>query len=469
MRQKGFCFTFVLLLFTVGCLPAGTTPKPVLTDQGEVILYLQPVPQESTKIRFIIDEISAIRDDDSQIPLSLAFKEVTGAKLLGLQKLLATAVLPPGSYTGLSIAIKRAFVQGEEGETALFIPEEMVTAKKLFEVKRRRASALFLTLSASSIITSGIKFTPSFSLATPGGMLINLTGYVSNAESNNISVFNKKTMQVVNVIATGREPRGIALDQRRTRAYVAVSGDDAVEVYDVFKGDLIGRIRLKFGDEPIDLALTPDGRTLVSVNRASNSVSIIDAISMVELERIRVGEGPHSVVLDPSGFKAFVMNTLSKTISVVDLTQRTITVTVSVAGAPLRGAFNLAGDRLYVISRDTPNLAVIDPSQFALTDRIFVGTGAASIKVDLQSGLVLVGKKSGGEIAIVDPFSSIFIDTIQVRGRAAFMTIDRQENTLFIALPDRRLVQKVNFTSKKIMAEFDVGDGAYEVVVVGER
>ena len=469
MRQKGVCFTFVLLLFTVGCLPAGTTPKPVLSDEGEVILYLQPVPQEFGKIRFVIDEISTIRDDDSQIPLSLSFKEVKGAKLLGRQKLLATAILPPGSYTGLSIAIKSASVQGEEGETALFIAEEMVTAAKLFEVKPRKATALFLTLSPSGAISSGIKFTPSFSLATSGGMLINLTGYVSNAESNNISVFNKKTMQVVNVIATGSEPRGMAFDQRRTRAYVAVAGDDAVEVYDILKGDLIGRIRLKFGDEPIDLALTPDGRTLVSVNQASNSVSIIDAISMVEIESIRVGEGPHSVVLDPSGFKAFVMNTLSKTISVVDLTQRTITVTVSVAGVPLQGAFNLAGDRLYVISRDTPNLAVIDPAQFALIDRIFVGTEAASITVDLQSGLVLVGKKSGGEIIVVDPFSSIFIDTIQVRGRAAFMTIDRQENTLFIALPNRKLVQKVNFTSKRIMAEIDVGDGASEVAVVGER
>ena len=227
MRQKRFFFTFVLVLFTVGCLPAGTTPKPILSHQGEVILYLQPVPQEYGKIRFIIDEISTIRDDDSQIPLSLTFQEVNGPKFLGRQKLLATAVLPPGSYTGLSLAIKRAFVQGEEGETALFIPEEMVTATKLFEVKPRRATALFLTLSASGAISSGITFTPSFSLATPGGMLINLTGYVSNAESNNISVFNKKTMQVVNVIATGSEPRGIALcasDQglyRRT----AVAGD----------------------------------------------------------------------------------------------------------------------------------------------------------------------------------------------------------------------------------------------------
>ena len=78
------------------------------------------------------------------------------------------------------------------------------------------------------------------------------------------------------------------------------------------------------------------------------------------------------------------------------------------------------------------------------------------------------GKKIGGEITIVEPSVSMFIDTIQVRGNVGFMTIDRQENTLFVTLPDKRTLQKINLTSKKTAAEIDVGDGAYAVVVVGE-
>ncbi len=468
MAQIRFYFVFLLFFFLNGCFPQEHLSRKTFTDESKVIVYLQPLPQEAGRLRFIIDRIAAIRGDGSKIPLSLSFSGLNGTELVGRQKLLATGTLPPGSYTGLSIVIKKAFVQGEESETALFIPEEPVAAEHLFEVRRRQARALFLSLNPSGIITGGISFTPGFSLLGPGGMLINFTGYVSNSDSNLISVFNKKIMQVVNVIATGRGPKGIVLDQRRTRAYVAVSGDDAVEVYDVFKGDLINKIRLRIGDEPIDLALTPDGRTLVSVNHDSNTVSIIDAISMFEVERIRVGEGPTSVVVDPSGFRAYIMNTLSSTISVVDLTQRTVTVTISVEGGPLRGAFNRAGNILYVIGRDTPNLAVIDPSRFSVTEKIFVGTGAAFIKVDVRTGLILVGKKFGGEIAVVEPSASMFIDTIQVKGNVAFMTIDRQENTLFVTLPDKRTLQKINLTSKKTTAEIDVGDGAYAVVVVGE-
>jgi YVTN family beta-propeller protein len=190
---------------------------------------------------------------------------------------------------------------------------------------------------------------------------------------------------------------------------------------------------------------------------------------MQEVRRITVGEGPTSAVVNPSGFKAFITNPLSNTISVVDLTQRAPVATIGADGAPLRGAFNRVGDRLYVIGRESPNLTVIDPARFVVTEKIFIGMGAASIKVDSTTGLILVGKKFGGEITIIDPFSLMFIDTIEVRGKAAFMTIDREENTLFVALPDKRVLQKVNLTSKKTVAEIEVGEGAYSVVVMGER
>jgi YVTN family beta-propeller protein len=173
--------------------------------------------------------------------------------------------------------------------------------------------------------------------------------------------------------------------------------------------------------------------------------------------------------VDPSGFKAYVMNTSSSTISVVDLTQRTVSVTIGVEGSPLQGAFSTAGDNLYVITRDTANLLVIDPSRFTLIRKIFVGTGALCIKVDFSTGLVLVGKKFGGEITVVEPSSSMFIDTIEVKGKAAYMTIDRQEHTLFVLLPGRRLLQKINLTSKRIVAEIDLYQGAYQVVVMGEN
>ena len=462
---------FLLVFFIGGCFPQEYTPsydKVPLDHEGEVLVYLQPLPQEAAKLRFIMGGMFALRDDGSKIPLSLSFNQLNGSQLLGRQRLLAKGILPPGAYTALSIKTDKASVQSEEGEVALLVPEEPVTAAKLFQVNRGQAITLFLSLNASGIIKGGVSFSPDFSLATSKGLLINLTGYVSNSFADIISVFDKKTMEVVNVIATGRGPKGIVLDQRRTRAYVALSGDDAVEIFDVFNGMTVGRIKLNFGDNPIELALTPDGRTLVSVNYSSNTVSLIDTFSKSEFRRVKVGEGPTSAVVGPSGFKVYIMNSRSNTISVVDLTQRTLSATISIEGSPLRGAFNRAGDKLYVINRDSPHLSVIDPSSLRVMQRIFVGTGSVSIKISFLTDLIFVGKKFGGEIAVVDPSTSMLIDSITIGGDAAYLNIDRQENTLFVVLPERRLVQKVNLTSKKVMAEIEVGEEAYAVVVMGE-
>jgi len=471
MILKRLCSIFSLLLILGSCFPqeySHNYDKAVLDNEGEVLVYLQPLPQEASKLSFKMAEIFAVRADGVKIPLFLSFYEINGSDLLVRQRLLATGILPPGAYTGLSIKADKAFVQSEEGEIALLVPEEPVIAAKLFQVNRRQALTLFLSLNASGTVTGGITFTPAFSLATPGGILINLTGYVSNPGSNFISVFNKKTMEVVNGIATGRGPKGIVIDQNRTRGYVAISGDDMVEIYDVFTGKYIDRIKLNFRDNPIELALTPDGGTLVSVNHSSNTVSIIDAIAKIELRRIRVGEKPTSAAIDPSGLKAYITNSRSNTVSVVDLSQRMLAATISVEGSPVRAAFNRVGDALYVVSSNSPNLSVINPSSLTITDKIFIGTGAASIKVSRLNGLIYVGKSFGGEIAVVDPYSSMLIDSINVGGNAAFTTIDRQENTLFVVLPERRMVQKINLTSKNIAAEIEVGEGAYAVAVMGE-
>jgi YVTN family beta-propeller protein len=336
-------------------------------------------------------------------------------------------------------------------------------------VARRKTLTLFLSFSPSGALTGGISFTPVFSLKSAGRGLTSLTGYVSNSDSNNISVFNKKTMQVTSTMSTGRGPMGMVLDRLRARAYVAASRDDAIDVIDVAEGKLIDRITLNFGDEPVDLALTPDGRTLVSVNYGSNTVSIIDALSKFEIRRIKVGEKPVSAVVEPSGLKAYIMNSLSNTLSVVHLTQNVISMPIGVEGAPVRGAFNRIGDILYVISTDSPYLTVIDPQRLIVTGKVFIGLGAVSLKVDTRTGLILVGKKAERGISIIDPFVLAVIDAIPVRGHAAFMTIDEAENTLFVTLPEKRTLLKVNLTSKKNIAEIEVGEAAYSVVVMGER
>jgi YVTN family beta-propeller protein len=467
--MKRVILLVMLLFFVSGCETTPTLLKPVLVEEGEVYLYLQPVPQGGERLRFTLDSISALRDDGIDVPLSLHLDELRGQKHTGIQRLLASGILPPGLYSGISLSVKDAFLRGEEGEAALLVPEEPVTIGHAFQVRRGAAMVLLLVFDPAEAMSGGVRFVPAFSLSSPRQDLTNLMGYVTNADSNTVSVFNKQAMEIVGAISTGRRPEGIAIDRRRARAYVALPDDDGVEVIDAFTGERTSRIRLSLGDEPRELAVTQDGRTLVTANFGSNTASIIDPISLIEVGRVQVGSRPQSVVLDPLGLRAYVMNTLSNTVSVIDIAGRDLAATVAVDGMPVRGAFSRQGDRLYVVTRDSPHLAIIDASRLTVSGTIFVGVGAISIEVDRRTDLVLVGKRMGNEIVVVDPFASAVIDRIRIQGTPVFMTIDVEENSLLVLLPDRKALQRINLVSKRGTTELEVLDGAYAVGLIGER
>lgn len=467
--MKFYRLLSIFLIVLVGCYAPANMLKPPLGEKGEVFLYLQPASRGSEGLRFSIGKVSAVRDEDNEVSLELHLNEVNGAKLGLGQQLLGSGIVPPGRYNGISLKIDKAFLRGEEGEGALIVPDAPVFIKQSFEVKRKSSVTLFLSFNPENTLVDGFRFAPTFSLQPARRELLSLIGYVSNPSDNTLTEFNKKTLQITGMIATGGKPRGIALDQVRSRVYVAAAKSNIVEVIDITSREIIGTIRLGSGDEPEDLALSPDGRILVTVNHLSNTASILDTASRIEVRRVRVGNGPTDVVINAPGSRAYVISALSSTISVIDLLRKEVLTTATLEGTPFKAAFSPEGDRLYVISRDTPHLLVIDSVNLTVRARIFIGTGAASVKVDRQTGLVYVGKILGGEIAVVDPASGMFIDTIKTDSAAAYMTIDGDENALFALLPEEGKLVKIGLTRGSVGNTMKVSKGSYAVTLVGER
>ncbi len=458
----------LLFLLVLGCEGSFLQLKPALENEGEVYLYTQPFPQEADRLRFNIEGISALAGDGREIPLSLSMKEFKGREIKR-QRLLASGPLAPGSYTGFSIKLKSAFLRGEEGESSLLLAEGPVKIEFPFNVVRRKAYVISMTFKYNESVQSGFSFNPVFFLYIPPKPILPLTGYVSNSASNNITIFDKKTNQVMGVIVTGGNPAGMVLDQNRRRAYVADSGGDTIEVIDVLAGDIIDRLRLNTGDHPQELALTPDARILLSVNTGSNTVSFIDAGSLVEVSRMNVGKSPNSILIDQTGRRGFVFNTLSNTISVIDIPNRGIVGTISTESGPLRGQFNRRGNRLYVIHEGSSYLLEIDAAFLSIVRRDQVKIGMNAIKVDTRTDYVYLGRKRDISVEVYEPFTFVAIDFIDTGGGIEYMTIDNELNNLYLVNSGKKTVMVVNLVSKKMIAEFDVGNGPYWVTMMGER
>jgi YVTN family beta-propeller protein len=467
--KKRLAIISLSLLILGGCQASISRLRPPLEEEGEVYLYIQPYPQEAERLRFSIEGMSAVSGDGREFPLEVSLREMKPGDLRR-QRLLASGRIPPGSYTGFSIKAKKAILKGEDGETGLLVPDVPVRTDFPFTVIRKRAYVVSLTFHYGESTTKGFSFSPVFSAFIPSKPIIGLAGYVTNTGSNNISVFDKRLGQVVGVIATGKGPAGMALDQRLRRVYVALSGEDAVEVIDVAGGEIINRVRLSQGDRPQEMALTPDGKFLLTVNAGSNTVSFIDALSFFELGRINVGNGPHSILIDPNtGRRAYVFNTLSSTISVLDIPNRGMVTTLSTDPGPLRGQFNRRGDRLYVIHELSNYLTVINPASLSTLRRFQVRIGMNSIKVDNRTDLVFLGRKNDITVEVYDPLSFVPVDIIRAGGTIAYMTIDGEEGNLYLVNEDKKSLMVNNLVRKRIVFEMDVGEGPYWVTMMGER
>jgi len=466
LTRLGVVFAASLLLSACEAKPS--LLKPRLDEEGQLFVYLQPLPEEADRLTFRLEGMSTIREDGSPAPLSLHIHDI-GGKGFRRERLLAFGALPPGQYSGLSFRVTGATLKGEEGEITLSVPKDIPKMSHPFPISKRKALVLSLKFRYRDSVSNGFRFAPSFSVEVPGKLPTGLIGLVSSRGTNTVTIFDKASGRVAAIVPTGSSPTGMAMDPVSRRAYVALSGEDAVETIDLLGNAVIGRGPLAVGDNPEELALLPDGKTLLVANTGSNTVSFVDAASLIETKRIQVGTGPQSVLVDRTGRRAYVFNANSNTISVLDVVAGAVVATIATESGPVRGQFNRGGNRLYVLHRQSPYLVVLDPVTLSVVRRVHVGSGGASLKVDARTDLIYLARQRTGEIAVYDPFSFLPIDIYRTGGDAAYLTIDGEGNNLCAVLPGESGLRMVRLVGKETVFETEVGEDPFRVALMGER
>lgn len=459
--------SFLLLVLVSSCAAPGNQAKPI-HETGAFRIFLQPLPQETYRLDFAIRSIFAVREDGEDISLKILYPDINLDGLSAEQQTLVSANLPSGRYTGIKIQVDKASQKGEEGSVALSLPAEPILVDYPFTIVEKQAETLFLSLSANRPVTDGAFFTPDFSLWKPERMLTNLKGFVSNSGSKYLTVFNKRSAQVTSLIMVGKTPKDMALDRRRGWLYVALTDEDLIAVVEVSNGNLLGQIRLRFGDEPAELALSSNGNRLLCLNQGSRTVSVIDTSALVVLGQVRLTSPADDIFMGSNETVAYALHTVANTLSKIDLNSVSVNTSTILDDAPLKGVVSTDGKTLYLITASSADLLVADSSSLSVYQKVFVGNGARSIVLGKVSGLLYIGKQDG-EIAVVDPGILMAIDSYKLPGPVQSLTIDYEENALFALLPQSRSLLKVDLVSKKLIGRLELEAAGHAVVVMGGR
>jgi len=126
------------------------------------------------------------------------------------------------------------------------------------------------------------------------------TAYVSgefDASVYRISVPMGEPVQKLLQLRKEARPMAVLLDAAHHRLYVSTGrgGTVAVVALKGTTGTLVKEVPV--GARPWGIALTPDGRYLLTANGPSNDVSVIDTSTLAVVKKIAVGHSPWGVVI----------------------------------------------------------------------------------------------------------------------------------------------------------------------------
>jgi YVTN family beta-propeller protein len=160
--------------------------------------------------------------------------------------------------------------------------------------------------------------------------------YVTHVDGGSLSVVDLAQQRKIASIPTGNSTEGIAINQAGTEVWVSNREDNEVAIVDT--QTLKVKDRIKTGNFPIRIVMTPDGKYALVTCAKSAELAVIDVVQKREVKRINLAfEGakyretmlgaaalPIGAVVSGDGKRAFVAISGGDEVAVIDTATWTV-------------------------------------------------------------------------------------------------------------------------------------------------
>jgi YVTN family beta-propeller protein len=244
--------------------------------------------------------------------------------------------------------------------------------------------------------------------------------YITNQGSNDVSVIDLASQQVVSTIGVGRSPAGVVAASRAGKVFVSNPDSRSISVIDMRNQRVVGT--LPAGDGPVGIDASPDGKLLFAADWFANRLMVFDAASteaqQAPLARIEVGRAPAGVAAHTDNNTVFVAERDDDSVAVVSVRERRVLGRVKVGSHPFALLFDAARQRLYALNVQSDDVSVIDTRTLGDTPKLkVIGTvkvGKAPYGAALaQNGaLIYVTNQHDDSVSVIDADSLKVLRTL---------------------------------------------------------
>jgi YVTN family beta-propeller protein len=467
--------SLILVVCVVGfvaCVPESSiTESSYYPHAGQVFIYLSCHDEPSLDITFTLSEISFMDRNGVWYDTKLIPREIHSKKLSDTQIKLKECYLPEGQYVRLKWTIADASYKSENKKISLALPEavhDQVDHGALFmdidfNVFNRESVCLFIEWDTDISIVDHYLFKPGLIVRPQQLEIKDILAYVSNENSNCVTVIDRQADAVVGTIAVGEAPRGIIARSDGTKIYVANSGSKSISVIDTSVNRVINTIE-NFGYAPEEFAWSWDNNTLYVTNPNSNNISVIDVFSDLVIDQINVETKPTGIVADKDRRKLYVANTDSLTISVIDMNTLTVESNLAVSASPRYLA--LCDDRLYVGNERLNDIYVIAMPSYSI-HTINVGFRPEWLICGLTNR-VYVANAADNEVAFLYPMLDMITQSIPVGQFPVGMAVDAIRRKLYVVNNLSEDVSVIDVIGGRLKKTIPIGKGPHGIALIAE-
>jgi YVTN family beta-propeller protein len=155
---------------------------------------------------------------------------------------------------------------------------------------------------------------------------------VANWCSYTVSVISVEKNKVVKSIKIGRYPRGIAISNDSTKAYVAEMGGNRIHVINMqdFTTSFI-----PIGSNPRAIVLSPDNTMMYVTMNLSGRVASWNLVTNTAGKSVKTGNAARSLAISKDGSALYVVNYKSDTMSRVRTSDMKVTQNIKVCDEPI--------------------------------------------------------------------------------------------------------------------------------------
>lgn len=454
----------IATLMLAGCSASKEARVPSLgAAEGQISIFLQGLEEASYDITFTLGRISVESAKGKWHSLPLVRKTLNSKALLKAQALVAEGSLPKGRYGRIRLYFTSAYLRRNAERASLALPTGGLILTKPFDIFPRENTSLFLYWNADRSVAQGYRFSPLFSVERKQREPRTLLVYVSNTGSDNVSVFNRVTDEMLTNIQVGREPRGIVVSPSGDRVYVVNRGSSDLSVIDTSNNRVLRTARLEFQSQPEGLAITPDGSSLLVTYAAKNAVAFVDTFSLEVSSPIQVGSMPVDVAIDSDGRHAFVVNRLSNNVSVIDIGERQVIKTIDVESNPRMIALDSRRQRAYVAHYNSVHATVISLTSLSVVKRLNVGAGATAIAVGPLGRRIYVAIEGARRVNIINPEINVSVGSIPTESLPSDLAVDPEGLKVYIVNSASDNLTVANSTSRRVERLVGVGSMPYRL------